>query len=414
MNDRDSLYRAVLENPDDDTLRLVYADALEEGGDPRRAAFVRAHVELARVPEYEPEAVQARYHNQKKKADGGRWITELPPLPDGLSWARDPFRRGLPGAVQANDGAAFVAHAAELFALYPIESLELRGLRVADMAALAACEWLSRLHSLSLVEGAGRSILRLLLDSEHFERLTELHLGAQLTTSTAVAALVRSRVFDRLTSLSVREDRPGGGSLVGTLGQLAKPPRFKKLDLSSNRITEPALVPLLASTALQTVEELNLSDNNLGAEGLEVLAGATLPNLRVLNLIRTRPTAAGAQSLTGASFFPQLRSLALGGNNLPSSAAERLAQASGGGLRVLSLDGNRTGGRGAAALAGGAGLSGLLVLDLAEANVDDDGADALAQSEHLSGLMYLNLYGNTLTAGAAGRLRKRFGDRVFL
>ncbi|MDY3560197.1 TIGR02996 domain-containing protein [Gemmata sp. JC673] len=413
MNDRDTLYRAVLENPDDDTLRLVYADALEEGGDSRRAAFVRAHVELARVPEYEPEAVQAKYHNQKKKADGGRWITELPPLPEGLSWARDPFRRGLPGAIQSRDGATFVAHADDLFAQYPIESLELRGPRAPDMAALAACGWLSRLRSLSLVEGVGRSI-RLLLDSPYFDRLTDLHLGAQLTTPEAVTALVRSRMFDQLTALSVREDRQGGGSLVGALARLAKPPRLKKLDLSSNRVTDAALAPLLASAAMETVEELNLSDNNLGAEGLETLAGAALPNLRSLNLIRTRPTGAGVYALTGASFFPELRSLGLGGNNLPPAAAERLAQAGRTSLRILGLDGNRIGGGGAAALAGGENLSGLLVLDLAEAGIDDDGADALAQTARLGGLLYLNLYGNTLTATAAARLRKRFGDRVFL
>ncbi|AWM36601.1 Leucine Rich repeats (2 copies) [Gemmata obscuriglobus] len=414
MNDRDTLYRAVLENPDDDTLRLVYADALEEGGDSRRAAFVRAHVELARVPEYEPEAVQAKYHNQKKKADGGRWITELPPLPEGLSWARDPFRRGLPGAIQSRDGATFVAHADDLFAQYPIESLELKGARVADMAELAACGWLGRLRSLSLVEGAGGPTLRRLLDSNHFDRLTELHLGAQLTTSPAITAVVRSRVFDQLTALSVREDRQGGGSLVGALARLAKPPRLKKLDLSSNRVTDAALAPLLASAAMETVEELNLSDNNLGAEGMEALAGATLPNLRSLNLIRTRPTGAGVYALTGASFFPELRSLGLGGNNLPSAAAERLSQAGRTNLRILGLDGNRLGGRGAAALAGGENLSGLLVLDLAEVGIDDDGADALTQSARLGGLLYLNLYGNTLTATATARLRKRFGDRVFL
>ena len=414
MNDRDALYQAVLDNPDDDTLRLVYADALEESGDPRRAAFIRAHVELARVPLHEPESVQAKHHNQKKMAYGGRWITEQPPLPEGLSWARDPFRRGLPGAVRADSGAAFVAHADELFAQYPIEALELKGARLADMSKLAACPWLNRLRSLSLVEGAGGQILRLLLDSEHFDRLTELHLGAQLTTPAAVNAVVRSRVFDQLTSLSVREDRPGGGSLVGALARLARPPRLKKLDLSSNRVTEAALVPLLGSAALETVEELSLSDNNLGAEGTEALAAARLPHLRSLNLTRTWPTHAGVQALAGASFFPGLYVLALSGNSLPPPAAAALAQASCGSLRVLNLDGNRIGGRGAAALAGAENLTGLLVLDLAEAGLDDDGAEALAGSDHLSGLLYLNLYGNEFTPAAAGRLRKRFGERVFL
>ncbi|HEY1191631.1 MAG TPA: TIGR02996 domain-containing protein [Gemmata sp.] len=412
MTDHDALYRAVLNNPDDDTLRLVYADALEESGDPRRAAFVRAHVELSRVPEYAPEAVQARYHNQKQKADGGRWITQLPPLPEGLAWARDPFRRGLPAAVQARDGAAFANHAEELFARYPIEALELTGARVADMAELAACHWLNRLRALALAQGAGGPTVRRLLDSEHFERLTELHLGSQLTTAAAVTAVVRSRVFGQLTALSVREDRPGGGSLVGALARLPRPPQLKRLDLSANRLTAESLGPLASSAALGAVEELNLSDNNLGAEGTAVLAGAALPNLRALGLVRTRPTVDGVAALVGAGFFSGLRSLMLGGNNLAVPAVTYVTGAPVRNLSVLSLDLNRVGDRGAAALASGANLTGLLVLDLAETQIGDSGADALARSEPLNQLMYLNLYGNAI--GDATKLRRRFGNRVFL
>jgi uncharacterized protein (TIGR02996 family) len=40
---------AIVENPDDDTARLVAADFLEENGEPDRAAFVRVQVELARL-----------------------------------------------------------------------------------------------------------------------------------------------------------------------------------------------------------------------------------------------------------------------------------------------------------------------------------------------------------------------------
>jgi len=36
-----SLLDAVLENPDDDLPRLVYADYLDEHGDPKRAEFIR-------------------------------------------------------------------------------------------------------------------------------------------------------------------------------------------------------------------------------------------------------------------------------------------------------------------------------------------------------------------------------------
>lgn len=50
MSDLDALLRAVLGRPDDDTPRLVFADALDDLGEAERAAFVRCQVELARLP----------------------------------------------------------------------------------------------------------------------------------------------------------------------------------------------------------------------------------------------------------------------------------------------------------------------------------------------------------------------------
>jgi uncharacterized protein (TIGR02996 family) len=45
--------RAICEAPDDDAPRLVFADWLDETGDPDRAEFIRLHVRLARQPDAE-------------------------------------------------------------------------------------------------------------------------------------------------------------------------------------------------------------------------------------------------------------------------------------------------------------------------------------------------------------------------
>jgi uncharacterized protein (TIGR02996 family) len=45
-DERAALLRGILEQPDDDTVRLVYADWLEEkGGEPEFAAYIRLHVQ---------------------------------------------------------------------------------------------------------------------------------------------------------------------------------------------------------------------------------------------------------------------------------------------------------------------------------------------------------------------------------
>jgi uncharacterized protein (TIGR02996 family) len=53
MTDRELLLRAILEEPADDTLRLVYADFLDEAGGARnqaRAELIRVQCEIARTP----------------------------------------------------------------------------------------------------------------------------------------------------------------------------------------------------------------------------------------------------------------------------------------------------------------------------------------------------------------------------
>lgn len=51
-----ALLSAILASPDDDTVRLVAADFLEENGAPDRAALIRAQVELARLETAAPAA----------------------------------------------------------------------------------------------------------------------------------------------------------------------------------------------------------------------------------------------------------------------------------------------------------------------------------------------------------------------
>ena len=42
MSERAAFVSAILDNPADDTVRLVFADWLDEHGEPERAEFIRA------------------------------------------------------------------------------------------------------------------------------------------------------------------------------------------------------------------------------------------------------------------------------------------------------------------------------------------------------------------------------------
>jgi uncharacterized protein (TIGR02996 family) len=51
MNDGEALFQAILEDPEDTGLRLVYADWLEEHGDADRAEFIRVQCRLEEMAE---------------------------------------------------------------------------------------------------------------------------------------------------------------------------------------------------------------------------------------------------------------------------------------------------------------------------------------------------------------------------
>jgi uncharacterized protein (TIGR02996 family) len=410
MSDVESLYRAILASPADDTLRLVYADAVEESGDEARAAFVRQQVELARLPFYDAKRIEARYFLSAAPDAEGLCSA---PLPEGVRWAQNAFRRGLPGAVFA-DAEALLRGADELFARYPIEALELGVLRLLEAGSLAECEWLARVRELNLTIGAGAQAVARLFDSPHFTALADLRVGSELSTPPALAAMVRSRAFAGVTSLTVRNDRRAGGSIAGELARYSGPARLEKLDASGNRLDADALEPLLAAPALARVAELNLSNNALDEPGARVLSAAELPHLRALSLNFARPVDAevGTAALVRARYLPTLRALALNFSYVTANCAEALAQAPLGELRSLKLFGNRVGDRGAEALARSAALGGLLELDLSDSRVGDAGALALAESPHLGGLLFLNLLGDPLGPRAAGALRDRFSARA--
>src|SRR4051794_8966487 len=113
MRQPDPLLRAVLDDPDDDAPRLVYADWLDDHGAHDRAEFIRVQIELARLPQGDPgrPALQVR-EGALLAPNREAWVAALP------AWARRQgvFRRGFVAQVSATvvqwlqGGAAVVRH----------------------------------------------------------------------------------------------------------------------------------------------------------------------------------------------------------------------------------------------------------------------------------------------------------------
>src|SRR5262245_51174460 len=97
MNHRDAFLRDIIEHPEDDAPRLIFADWLEDNGDPDRAEFIRVQCELDPL-----SRGQARWEELTARsmdlwsANHVRWVHELPVLP-GVKWG--PHERGFAATI---------------------------------------------------------------------------------------------------------------------------------------------------------------------------------------------------------------------------------------------------------------------------------------------------------------------------
>src|SRR5581483_5981629 len=144
MSDRGAFLRAIRDRPHDDAPRLVYADWLDEHGDPERAEFIRTQCELARgVADPARAAALAKREEFLLKKHRAAWEKEIP------AWARRQvgFARGMVNHVQSTV-RDFLKGAAGLFRRAPVQSVHFRSFKGHEKN-LAASPFLARLTALS-------------------------------------------------------------------------------------------------------------------------------------------------------------------------------------------------------------------------------------------------------------------------
>ena len=240
MSDHDALLHAIAEHPEEDTPRLMYADWLEEYGDPDRADFARNQIALAQPGINAAE----RYPLVKKNVFYlnnwvPHWKAQLPRL-DGIIWGD--FNRGLIEEVQAESESRVVNYAAAVFAVPGIHILRLRRLR--NGAALARLPEVARLRALKMVSArAGAAAVRALLVSPHLGRLRVLDLH-DTGADDAVAADLAAGRFPELTELWLGSNVISDAGAF-TLANALHLPTLQLLDLRNNFIADHATRAML-------------------------------------------------------------------------------------------------------------------------------------------------------------------------
>ncbi len=226
QTEADAFLKRILAYPDDDGPRLIFADWLDEQGDPR-GAFIRVQLALAHLDE--EEAATESDRADRKKARARLEVAErkllaaheeewkAPLTQNGLATGSK-FRRGFVEEVNV-DAHDFVRRAHELFMATPLRHVHLLNVG-GSLAAALQCPLLSRLSALSIhASYAGEPLARAVARSEH------------------------------LTGL-------------------------KRLSLSRNRFEDVAAEHLAGSPTLAGLEELDLWGNELGETGARAMASS--------------------------------------------------------------------------------------------------------------------------------------------
>jgi uncharacterized protein (TIGR02996 family) len=177
MTERASFLLAIRAAPDDLPLRLVFADWLEERGDPL-AEFIRVQCELEPIRDDYRDPRTERLHRREEellREHRAAWLSEAAFLHD-LDWPYGEaftFWRGLPDEV-ALPVRLFVEHGALLPAACPTlrkaVAFEVNG----DGRRLAECEALSHFQALEIADWISPADARSLADSPHLRELRTL------------------------------------------------------------------------------------------------------------------------------------------------------------------------------------------------------------------------------------------------
>jgi uncharacterized protein (TIGR02996 family) len=378
---------AILESPEDDTPRLIYADWLEERGDPR-GEFIRLQCARAALPDWDRRArLLLRQENALLDQHGAAWWGELPSL-EGIIW--EDFERGFVSSVMASSFAALYRHAKKIWQAAPVRHVtvtgkservrldrrqalpQLRSLTVffralsgLDLGQVADAPLLSTLRTLDLggcrLGGAG---LHLLARSPHLANVTTLVLNQTGIGFPDLRALADSPSLKALTSLGLhggfgsQYEDAGNIGLTGirTLTHIPALSELTALDLGSNAVNKQAVRELLSSRQMSRLRMLVLDDNEIETADLEAFAVArTLPRLTHLNLGDNKIGDQGLRALASSPLADLVR-LDLPNCDLTAAGFQHLARSRPlqellEKLRILNLNNNRLGDAGVKALA---------------------------------------------------------------
>jgi uncharacterized protein (TIGR02996 family) len=198
--DRAALLAEVLAHPEDDGVRLIYADHLISTGDPR-GELIAVQVKLATTPPRQRKQLVAR-ETALLRAHRRTWTKEASQV--AKRWE---IRRGFVAKVEATC-QAFASDGAALMAREPVEELVLSAPTTPGLLALAGAAHVARLRAIELDKfwvrtAKDAAVLNAFLRSPHVAQVPRLALRLGFARGRGVPD--PGTLFDGVVLSNVRE-----------------------------------------------------------------------------------------------------------------------------------------------------------------------------------------------------------------
>jgi uncharacterized protein (TIGR02996 family) len=268
MTQEEAFLQEILENPDDDTPRRVFADWMLDHDDPviaARGEFVHLQCDLARLPAESAASSPLLRRQEQLLEDHAREWGSLFRRLGCTCWE---YRRGfVEGA--GLPAPAFLSQAAALVRSGPLRELKLYQVR-SVVPDLAACSCLERVRVLDLESNdLGDADIELLSSSPHLGELKTLLLWCNRIGDDGVRALITG-ALPRLARLDLSNNTVGDGGAEALAASLLLK-QLAMLDLTGNRISDTGALALAASPHAAGLAWLELAKNPITPAGLNVL-----------------------------------------------------------------------------------------------------------------------------------------------
>jgi uncharacterized protein (TIGR02996 family) len=265
MSLQTALLGAILDAPEDDAPRLVYADWLEDHGDAAQAEFIRTQVLLAKLPTAAPERPGLAAREQALLEEHcRRWAEPL----GGLHWGWR-FARGFIEAIQVHSfHSETVPALARVVALAPIRMLSIPDDCPEGEALVSAAPFMARLRELRFEYTAfhypGRlsDHVQTLLKSPHVVGLRKLYIVGGRNwgwlSKKALRAIITSASLTGLTDLTLVHDWDGlDEDLIRTLVRSPRKANLERLSLFCSQMSPGLMAELGSSHHLARLSRLD-------------------------------------------------------------------------------------------------------------------------------------------------------------